>query len=42
MGILCDDTVFNNDASGAKLIQSERMVYTNEAVPDSRLQETFI
>ena len=28
MGILCDDTVFNNDASGAKLIQSERMVYT--------------
>ncbi len=36
---MCEDAVFDNETSGDKLLRSERMVYTNEAVPDSRLQE---
>lgn len=38
---MCEDAVFDNETSGDKLLRSERMVYTNEAVPDSRLQDIY-
>lgn len=38
-GTLCEETVFDNDTSGANSLRSERMVFTNEAVPASYLQD---
>ncbi len=39
----CAKILFSdNETSGDKLLRSERMAYTNEAVPDSRLQDFLV